>query len=96
MEIFALIVILVLVSAGIALFVVLGGLPAKLAREANHPQTGAITLLGWLGLLAGGIGWLIALVWARTTPGHSSALEARVAALEAQQPSAAATEGAGE
>ena len=39
----------------------------------------------WLGLLSGGLGWLLALVWAKYKPGVStSELEQRIAALEAE------------
>ena len=50
------------------LFVELGSLPGKKAHERNHPQAEAINILGWLGLLLGGVGWVVALVWAYTTP----------------------------
>ena len=50
------------------LFVELGGLPGKKALEREHPQAEAINVLGWLGLLLGGVGWVFALVWAYTKP----------------------------
>ena len=53
---------------GIWLFVELGSLPGKKAAERNHPQAEAINILGWLGLLFGGVGWMVALVWAHTKP----------------------------
>ena len=50
------------------LFVEIGGFPGKKAKERNHPQAEAITVLGWLGLLPGGVGWVVAVVWAYTKP----------------------------
>lgn len=85
LDAFALIVLLTLVATAIWLFVIIGRIPGRTAREANHPQAEAINLLGWFGLLAGGLGWVIALIWSKTVPGaETRALEARVEALEAQ------------
>ena len=45
-----------------------GDLPGKIARSRNHPQADAIHVCSWIGLVAGGVGWVIALVWAYTNP----------------------------
>ncbi len=91
LDIFALIVLFVLAGAAIAVFITIGRIPGDLARRDGHPQAEAINLLAWFGLLAGGLGWVLALIWSRTRlPGDSSAaldrkiaeLEARVAELE--------------
>ena len=53
--------------------VVVGSLPRKIALHRNHPQVDAINAASWIGLLCGGVGWVIAFVWAflRTGPiGH--------------------------
>lgn len=63
---FTILVILVLI--GIWVFVELAKLPGAKAKERDHPQAEAINILGWLGLLFGGVPWLIALVWAYTNP----------------------------
>ncbi len=84
MEIFALIIIFILATASIWLVVVIGNLPGRLARDNDHPQSEAIAMLGWLGLVFGGVGWLIAMVWACFKPPIDATLAARVAALEAQ------------
>ena len=85
LEIFALIVLFVLCAAVIALMVVLGNLPGKMARSANHPQADAISILAWIGLLTGGLGWLLALVWAKYKPDPGrDRLEQRISELEAQ------------
>ena len=68
LDIFALIVLATLFLTGGAVLVLLGGLPGRVARERSHPQADAINMLGWLGLLFGGVGWVIAMVWARLVP----------------------------
>ena len=53
--------------------VFVGSLPRKIALQRNHPQVDAINAASWIGLFLGGIGWIIAFVWAflRTGPiGH--------------------------
>jgi hypothetical protein len=85
LEIFALIVLFVVIAAAIALVVLIGNIPGNMARAANHPQAEAISMLGWIGLLTLGIGWFVALVWAKAKPiGSNPELEARVAQLELQ------------
>lgn len=85
LEIFALIVLGVVCAAAIWLLVTIGNIPGKIARAANHPQADAIGVLAWIGLLTAGIGWLVALVWAKMKPIYPTAeLEQRVALLEQQ------------
>jgi uncharacterized RDD family membrane protein YckC len=83
--IFALFVIVILISAAIWLVVFLGNWPGKIARKRDHPQAEAITALSWIGLITG-VGWFVAFVWAYYKPGkrhHTDVhLEARVKALE--------------
>lgn len=63
-----LLTLLILLSIGAAVVFEIGGMPGREARKRNHPSADAISLLGWLGLLFGGVGWLVAMVWARLTP----------------------------
>ena len=58
------------------LFVEIGSFPGKKARERGHPQAEAIGVLGWLGLLFGGVGWVVAVVWAYTKPVFAPVAEA--------------------
>ncbi len=62
------VILVVLVFLALAAFVELASLPGKKAAERNHPQAEAIKVLGWLGLLFGGVGWAVAVVWAYTKP----------------------------
>ena len=61
-------VLILLTLLLIWIFVELAKLPGQKAVERNHPQAEAINVLGWLGLLLGGVGWVVALVWAYTKP----------------------------
>jgi len=93
LDVIALIVMLILIAVGIWLVVIIGNLPGKMAHDAGHPQAEAITLLGWIGLLTGGLGWLLALVWARVRPGSSAGeVEQRIQMLEGRLKTLEATE----
>jgi multisubunit Na+/H+ antiporter MnhB subunit len=62
-------VTLVIIAVIIVLmFVILGALPGKVARERGHSQADAINVLGWAGLLLGLLPWLAALIWAYAKP----------------------------
>ncbi len=59
----------------IYLVIWLGDLPAKVARERNHPQVAAVQAMAWLGLLfTGGVVYILALVWAYYDYSNSSAV----------------------
>jgi len=55
----------------VALIVMLGSLPANIAKHRQHPHVDAINAASWLGLALGGILWPIALVWAFLPFGNS-------------------------
>ena len=86
LDIFALIVIGVLIGFVIWLVVKLGPLPGNIAKQRGHPQTDAIQVLGWIGVITLGFAWPVALVWAYTRSGEQQAqyLAQRVADLEAK------------
>jgi hypothetical protein len=87
LDIFALIVILLLLAVVIWLVVLLGSWPGNIARKRNHPQAEAITALGWIGVITLGAGWLVAIVWAYYIPiekARSVDLARRVETLENQ------------
>lgn len=71
MEIFALIVLLVLVASVLAAWAMLGMLPGKIARDRNHPQADAISVCGWCGAITMGLLSPLAFIWAFTDPAHS-------------------------
>jgi len=96
LDIFASIVLIILLVAAVIIWVVLAMLPGKIARGRNHPQAEAINVSGWLGALLMGVFWPLALIWAFSRPltaadraaaGHSdevAMLRARIEALEAR------------
>jgi len=88
LDIFALIVIAILLSMVIWLVVLLGSLPGNIARKRSHPQAEAITALGWIGVITLGVGWFVAIVWAYAKPlgagATDPAVDARIKALESQ------------
>lgn len=86
LDIFALIVILVIVALAIWLIVTVAKIPGDLAQKNNHPQVAAITTLAWLGVFSFGILWIVAVVWAQIKPQNVDAnLEQRIANLESAQ-----------
>ena len=68
MDIFALIVLITLVLSAIAIWVILGMLPGRIARQRNHPQADAIAICGWWGVITMGLLLPVAWIWAYTNP----------------------------
>ena len=68
LDIFALLVLLVLLVAAVAIWVILGMWPGKIARERNHPQAEAINVCGWWGVITMGLLLPVAWIWAYTKP----------------------------
>lgn len=86
----ALLVIVLLVVLAVYVLVQLARWPIRTAKERDHPQVEAITVLSWGGLfLTAGVGWLLSLAWAYARPpvfgsAEASALQERIAKLEAE------------
>ena len=59
------------------IYVEMAKFPGKKARERGHPQADAINVLSWVGLLFGGVPWVVALVWAHTNPAGPTVQVAR-------------------
>jgi hypothetical protein len=68
LDYFTFLVLLVLICAVLALAIVLGALPGKIATGRDHPNADAIRVTGWLGLLTLGLLWPVALIWAYSRP----------------------------
>jgi hypothetical protein len=64
LDLFAWIVLLVLVASAIAVFVALGMLPGYIARRRNHPWAEAVAVGGWATLIFGFVFWPLVLIWA--------------------------------
>jgi len=71
LDIFALIVLIVLIICGLAVWALLGMYPGKIARQRNHPQAEAINVCGWWGAITLGVLTPLAFVWAYTNPAVS-------------------------
>ena len=61
---FAWFVLALLFVIAVIFIVWLGSMPKKIAMRRNHPQVDAINACSWMGLACGGVGWVIAFIWA--------------------------------
>jgi len=77
LDIFALIVLLVLIGVGVFVWIMLGMLPGKIARSRNHPQADAINMCGWCGAFTMGLLMPLAFIWAYTKPNASKTNEGK-------------------
>ena len=86
LDIFALIVMGILIAVVIIAVIKLGPLPGNIAKKRGHPQADAINVLGWIGVITLGLAWPFALVWAYTRSSEQQAtyLSDRVASLETE------------
>ncbi len=66
LEIFALIILVVLLASIIGGWLLLGMLPGRIARKRNHPQADAIAVCGWCGVITMGLLCPLAFIWAYT------------------------------
>jgi membrane-bound acyltransferase YfiQ involved in biofilm formation len=63
-DIFAWIVLIILVVSTIAVLCIAGWLPGHIAKSRNHPYAHAVTVAGWITLFFGFALWPIAFIWA--------------------------------
>lgn len=68
LDIFALIVLIVLIGCFLVIWALLGMYPGKIAQQRNHPQADAINVCGWWGAITMGILSPLAFIWAYTNP----------------------------
>jgi FtsH-binding integral membrane protein len=64
LDIFAWIVLVVLVASTVFVVVFLAMLPGMIAKRRNHPWTQAVTVGGWVTLFLGFVLWPVVLIWA--------------------------------
>jgi membrane-bound acyltransferase YfiQ involved in biofilm formation len=64
LDIFAWIVLIVLVCSTVFVLVFMAMLPGMIAKSRNHPWTQAVTVAGWITLFLGFALWPIVLIWA--------------------------------
>jgi len=63
-DIFAWVVLIVLIALAIAVFIALGALPGQVAYKRRHPWAEAVQVGGWVTLICGFVLWPVALIWA--------------------------------
>jgi hypothetical protein len=68
LDYFALAVLVILFAAGVVIWVLLGIMPGRIARDRNHPQADAIRVCGWWGILTMGLLLPLAYIWAYSNP----------------------------
>lgn len=64
LDLFAWIVVIILVASAVAMFSIVGWLPGHIAKSRNHPWAQAITVAGWVTLICGFALWPVVLIWA--------------------------------
>ncbi|CAM5766410.1 Inner membrane protein YiaW [Labrys miyagiensis] len=63
-DLFAWIVLVVVILTAMAIFVALGMMPGHIARKRGHPWHEAVTVGGWATLIFGFVLWPLVLIWA--------------------------------
>jgi hypothetical protein len=63
-DIFAWVVLIVLVVTLLAIFVALGMMPGRIAHRRKHPWAEAVMVGGWTTLIFGFVFWPLVLIWA--------------------------------
>jgi uncharacterized protein with PQ loop repeat len=64
LDLFAWIVMLILIASGLAMFFIAGYLPGHIAKSRGHPWAQAVTVAGWVTLIFGFVLWPVVLIWA--------------------------------
>lgn len=72
LDIFAIVVLLILLAAAIGVWVLLAMMPGRIARSRNHPQADAINVCGWWGAITIGLLMPLAFIWAYYDPGANA------------------------
>ena len=63
-DIFAWIVLILLIAMLVAIFVLIGMLPGMVARKRGHPWAEAVSIGGWVTLIFGFVFWPLVMIWA--------------------------------
>ena len=69
LDVFALLVLALLIASFGAIWFLLGMMPGRIARARQHPQADAISVCGWWGALTLGLLMPVAYIWAYTDAG---------------------------
>lgn len=60
----AIAVLLFMLALAVTVFWFIGSWPGRAAAARNHPYRTAVTIGGWVTLVAGGVFWPLVLIWA--------------------------------
>ena len=63
LDLFAWIVLLILVVSAVAMIVIAGSLPGHIAKTRHHPQEQAVRMAGWITLFLALPLWPVVLIW---------------------------------
>ena len=77
LDLFALLILIVLALSAVGVWVLIGMMPGRIARQRNHPQADAIAVCGWWGVITMGLLAPIAWIWAYTNPDRTLAGDAK-------------------
>lgn len=73
-DVFAWVVLLVVIALAIATIVALGSLPGYIARRRGHPWSEAVSAGSWAAIVFGLVLWPLVLMWAYVdTPARKDA-----------------------
>ena len=64
LDVFAWIVLLILVASAVAMIFIAGSLPGHIAKTRGHPQEQAVRMAGWITLFLALPLWPVVLIWA--------------------------------
>jgi hypothetical protein len=64
LDLFAWVVLVILIAVMIAVIVMLGMMPGHIARKRGHPWATAVSVGSWASLVFGLVLWPLMLVWA--------------------------------
>lgn len=64
LDIFAWIVLVVLLASTVFVIVFMAMLPGMIAKKRNHPWAPAVQVAGWVTLFFGFVLWPLAVIWA--------------------------------
>ena len=85
LDIAALAILVFMAALAVTVFWFLGGWPGRVAADRNHPYKSAVTIGGWVTLVAGGVFWPIVLMWAYAGSPDSQIQSSKVEAGETAQ-----------
>ena len=84
LDVFAITILLVLGLALVGVWVLLGMMPGRIARQRNHPQADAVSACGWWGVITMGLLLPVAFIWAYCKSADAQNAEAKDAANSAK------------